>query len=135
MTKWQPSSRQLDVATDNTIDLRTSTKPHWEDARRRLAQAGVQADGAVLAAWHSGGPHAGAGIIATEDRRVFSMRVRFDYDRDGRPVARGQGWITRWDEIPAEEITPTSQGYPNSWMQAVMVAEEVFKRERRPTAG
>ncbi len=109
-----------------------NAKPQWVDVRQRLAALGIAAKDVVLAEWEAEGEHLMCGMIGTDDGRVFNFCVTYDYDKDGRPLEKGVGWVSSWKEIAAEEIRLTSSGYPNSWLQAAIVARLILEGEREP---
>lgn len=129
MTAWQMSPEQVQYAIDCTEKLRNIPHDPWEDARRRLAAAGIAPEDAALPFWVSAGPHTLGGATVSRDERVFSFDATFGFGRDGRELPPGHGWVGQWKAVPAERIRSTDAGFPNSWLQAVLVAREVFARE------
>jgi hypothetical protein len=69
--------------------------------------------------------------IATREERVFNFCVVYDYDPDGQPLEKGEGWISTWKEIPSQDIGLTPSGYPNSWAYATIIARLVSRESFR----
>ena len=129
MTDWASKMYVLERAVEGTRHLRSSTKPQWVDARRRLGESGISAQDAVLAEWQAEGEHLMCGSIVGRDDRVFNFCVVHDHDAKGGPLAKGLGWISAWNEIPEEKIGVICTGHPNAWAVDRIVARMVFDRE------
>lgn len=128
MMKWQPTEAQVSRAITKTVELRTSTKPQWRDARKRLEALGIAPEDAVLAEWQPEGQHFMFGQIVNREGRLFIFNATFDYDPSGQPLAKGIGWINRWEELAPEEAHLIA-GRPNTYAQAAMVGRLIFERE------
>ena len=127
MTQWQASESRLKRAIEKGNQLRTSTKPHWVDARQRLEAAGISLEDVVLAEWRPDSAHFMTGLIVTRDGRVIDFDVTYDYDESKQPLPKGVGWISSWEEVAPELVRFTSGGHPNTYAQAVQVAQLVFQ--------
>lgn len=127
MTTWRPAPYRLERAATTTVALRTSTRPHWRDARQRLEKLGIALEDAVLAEWQPEGRHFMSGVIASRDGRMFTLGVTYDFDESGEGLEKGDGWIDRWRPLAPGEAHLTSAGYPNSWAQAAIIARSIFE--------
>src|ERR671918_59814 len=116
MSEWAPAGSVLQRAIDMTRLMRTSPKPPWHELRGKLQALGLSLDEAVLSDWVTEGDVNMGATIATGDARVFDVMVVMGYDRDRQPVAKDEGFITSFREVPAEKITTIPGGQPNSWL-------------------
>lgn len=117
--------------------LRTDEAPEWVEARQRLEAAGVSVDGAVLTSLHSSGRHSTGGIVATPEGRVFDFDVVYGYDRDGRPLEKGIGWIASWDDVTDRATVNETWKLPSIYLEAVLIARRLLdaEQEQSPPTG
>lgn len=126
MSEWDPRPDALARLKADTIEMRSSNKPHWREVREKLREEGITPQDAAVADWEQEGPHVYFGTIGTRDERLFRFSVIFGYDRHRRVTHADVGYVESWKPIPPEDVGLTPSGQPNSWLCDAMIARRLL---------